>query len=310
MSLLVGLSNSQWSKSDGKKDISIIVVEIFINSAAIPDSVFLLQLSSAWSTWINTPKISVMASYTSIVSAFLLASSAPLAWSVPLTSNQTPFFGNLKGNNQPTKTSTPGVFILATGGQVNDPNAVTTINNQDGGACVDSYTQYCGSGSSYPPKSSWCNFEDMYAQFAFRTYNKLCGVNDRNPGSTITNLSCSLPATNTAKPTIPDQRLGLFTTPFSRSQRKPRSTTALSLPLSCKNLEAVCESRHRIMESATPAWCKITMATRPATATSLSKCRILVQRQPSCKWSETAAPERILEMVLPSVLTSPMIVVQ
>lgn len=102
-----------------------------------------------------------MASYTSIVSAFLLALSVPLAWSAPVTPNETAFFGKLQGNHQPAKPKTPG-FILAAGGQVNDPNAVTTINNQDGGSCVDSYTQYCGSGSSYPPESSWCSFEDMY----------------------------------------------------------------------------------------------------------------------------------------------------
>ncbi|MCJ1266691.1 hypothetical protein MMC22_006576 [Lobaria immixta] len=103
-----------------------------------------------------------MAFYTSIVSAFLLASSVPLAWSAPVTPNEPAFFGQLQGNHQPARTTTPG-FILAAGGQVNDPNAVTTINNQDGGgSCVDSYTQYCGSGSSYPPESSWCSFEDMF----------------------------------------------------------------------------------------------------------------------------------------------------
>lgn len=96
-----------------------------------------------------------MASYAAFVAALLLASS------VPLISAQSAFFGKLEGNNQPTKTKTPGV-VLAVGGQVNGGNAVTTINNQDGGACVDAYTQYCGSGDSYPPISSWCNFEDMY----------------------------------------------------------------------------------------------------------------------------------------------------
>lgn len=114
-----------------------------------------------------------MAFYTSIVSAFLLASSVPLAWSAPVTPNEPAFFGQLQGNHQPARTTTPG-FILAAGGQVNDPNAVTTINNQDGGgSCVDSYTQYCGSGSSYPPESSWCSFEDMYVWFAFHTCDEL-----------------------------------------------------------------------------------------------------------------------------------------
>lgn len=95
-----------------------------------------------------------MASYASFVSAFLLISS------VPLISAESAFFGKLKGNHQPTRTE--NAAVLAVGGQVNPPNAVTTINNQDGGACVDAYTQYCGSGGSSPPKSKWCSFEDMY----------------------------------------------------------------------------------------------------------------------------------------------------
>ncbi|MCJ1424643.1 hypothetical protein MMC29_002531 [Sticta canariensis] len=97
-----------------------------------------------------------MASYASLVSAFLLISS------VPLTSAESAFFGKLKGNHQPTHTRPESAGVFAVGGQVDPPNAVTSINNQDGGACVDAYTQYCGPGGSSPPKSQWCSFEDMF----------------------------------------------------------------------------------------------------------------------------------------------------
>ena len=115
-----------------------------------------------------------MASYVSLVSAFLLLSSVPLISAQSAVDSaqfpaQSAWFGKLKGNHQPssTESETESVGILAVGGQVNPPNAVDTINNQDGGACVDAYTQYCGNGGSSPSMSNWCNFEEMYVEIGF-----------------------------------------------------------------------------------------------------------------------------------------------
>lgn len=162
-----------------------------------------------------------MASYISLVSAFLLVSS------VPLISAQSAFFGKLKGNHQPSRTESAALTV---GGQVNPPNAVTTINNQDGGPCVDAYTQYCGPGGSSPPKSNWCSFEDMYVQTSFYTSGKMCR-SDCYTGSIKTSPSCSPPAVSSTNPTIPDRKLVLFTTLFSKSHWKRRLTTASFLPL-------------------------------------------------------------------------------
>ena len=81
---------------------------------------------------------------------------------MPTDSSRGPYFGNRKGNFQSKDTSYE--HILATGGQVSNPAiAVSTINNNDGtGAGVDSYTQYCGNGASFPSISSWVSFENMY----------------------------------------------------------------------------------------------------------------------------------------------------
>ena len=82
-------------------------------------------------------------------------------------SSHEPFFGNHKGNFQFKDTSYE--HILATGGKVSNPAvAVTKINNNDGvGAGKDSYTQYCGNGANFPPKSAWVSFENMYEILSF-----------------------------------------------------------------------------------------------------------------------------------------------
>lgn len=77
-------------------------------------------------------------------------------------SSRDPYFGNRKGNFQSKHTSYE--HALATGGQVsNGAIAVSSINNTDGvGAGKDSYTQYCGDGSKFPPRAAWVSFENMY----------------------------------------------------------------------------------------------------------------------------------------------------
>ncbi len=100
-----------------------------------------------------------MASIGSLLSAFLLVAALPLT----LADDPVPYFGHKGGNFQPSNTRAGGSTIKATGGQVFGSLAVTSINNQDGvGAGTDSYTLYCGSGSSFPPKSRWVSFEQMY----------------------------------------------------------------------------------------------------------------------------------------------------
>lgn len=75
------------------------------------------------------------------------------------------FFGNRKGNFQSKDTSYD--HVLATGGQVsNRAIAVSSIKNTDGvGAGKDTYTQYCGRGSKFPPASAWVSFENMYENY-------------------------------------------------------------------------------------------------------------------------------------------------
>lgn len=107
-----------------------------------------------------------MPSIRSLVSAILLASSLPLV----LTDEPRGYFGNKDGNFQPAKASRPGGSTNDfTGGQVYGPNAVYSINNQDGiGGGSDTYTLYCGNGDAFPPKSSWVSFEQMWVLFPLR----------------------------------------------------------------------------------------------------------------------------------------------
>ncbi|MCJ1342370.1 hypothetical protein MMC31_000552 [Peltigera leucophlebia] len=124
-----------------------------------------------------------MASIGSLLSALLLASSLPLA----LTADPQPYFGNKDGNFQPTRTSrNGGAVIKLTGGQVGGALAVNSINNQDGtGVGSDTYTQYCGNGDAFPPKSKWVSFEQMFnankpLMFASCGYNNW-GADDSGP---------------------------------------------------------------------------------------------------------------------------------
>ncbi|KAI9838132.1 MAG: hypothetical protein M1819_006288 [Sarea resinae] len=74
-----------------------------------------------------------------------------------------PQFGDRFGNFQPN-TSVTGTPVLATGGQV-DISAleVSSIDNDDGvGAGTDSYTFWSGNGSTWPDKSQWVSFDDMF----------------------------------------------------------------------------------------------------------------------------------------------------
>lgn len=97
-----------------------------------------------------------MTSIGPLLSACLLASSLPLALFV----DPQPNFGNKEGNFQPTRTSRVGGVTI--GGQVGGALAVYSINNQDGiGGGSDTYTQYCGNGDAFPPKSRWVSFEQM-----------------------------------------------------------------------------------------------------------------------------------------------------
>lgn len=110
-----------------------------------------------------------MSSIRSLISAILLASSLPLVLTDKTDKTDEPrgYFGNKDGNFQPAKASRPGGSTNDfTGGQVYGPNAVYSINNQDGiGAGSDTYTLYCGNGDAFPPKSSWVSFEQMWVLF-------------------------------------------------------------------------------------------------------------------------------------------------
>ena len=77
-----------------------------------------------------------------------------------------PFFGNKKGNFQPTSVSKRGLSERETGGWVENGNvAVWTINDEDGiGGGSDSYTMYWGDGSAgdgWPTRSNWVSFTEM-----------------------------------------------------------------------------------------------------------------------------------------------------
>lgn len=100
-----------------------------------------------------------MSSTRSLLSTILLATSLPLV----LTAELKGYFGNKDGNFQPARTSfVDGATAKQTGGQVGGDLAVYSINNQDGiGVGSDTYTQYCGNGDAFPPKSSWVSFEQM-----------------------------------------------------------------------------------------------------------------------------------------------------
>lgn len=82
------------------------------------------------------------------------------------TSADKPFFGDLHGNAQPSRTQS-GPSPDAFGGQVSNPALqTTTINNQDGtGAGTDKYHFYTGDGTTragWPSKDQWVSFEDMF----------------------------------------------------------------------------------------------------------------------------------------------------
>lgn len=162
-----------------------------------------------------------MASIGSLLSAFLLASSLPLA----LTAEPQPYFGNKDGNFQPTRTSrVGGATIKLTGGQVGGALAVNSINNQDGiGGGSDTYTQYCGNGDAFPPKSSWVSFEQMCVlELLTAPPQSLCAFFLKNliiyVGSMPTRHSCLPPvATTIGAPTTPDQRLAPSTTRSNKS---------------------------------------------------------------------------------------------
>lgn len=95
-----------------------------------------------------------------------------------------PYFGNRKGNFQSKDISYE--HILATGGKVsNTAVAVSSINNTDGiGAGKDRYVQYCGKGSSFPPRSAWVSFENMFndnKQIMFSSCSQYSQANDDGP---------------------------------------------------------------------------------------------------------------------------------
>ena len=80
-----------------------------------------------------------------------------------------PFFGNKKGNFQPSTTKAVGKRRISerdTGGWVQiSADAVWTIDDEDGiGAGSDSYTMYWGDGSAddgWPTRSQWVSFTEM-----------------------------------------------------------------------------------------------------------------------------------------------------
>jgi len=80
-----------------------------------------------------------------------------------------PFFGNKKGNFQPSTTKAVSKRRTSerdTGGWVQiSADAVWTINDEDGiGAGSDSYTMYSGDGSAgagWPTRSQWVSFTEM-----------------------------------------------------------------------------------------------------------------------------------------------------
>ena len=101
-----------------------------------------------------------MANFQNLVSALMLGACLHQVHAGVLdhsTSSST--FGKRGGNFLSEVTS----YKRATGGVVSNPAvAVSSINDNDGvGAGTDSYTQYCGDGSAFPPKSAWVSFVDM-----------------------------------------------------------------------------------------------------------------------------------------------------
>ena len=97
-----------------------------------------------------------------ILPALASASPYPQASQSPA---EKPFFGNLHGNFQPTRTQ-KGPQPDVTGEKVqNGALQVKSINNNDGiGAGSDKYVFYKGDGTigaGWPSKSKWVSFVDM-----------------------------------------------------------------------------------------------------------------------------------------------------